>query len=192
MEAGETRETEAKGARQLTSPVCEVVRDAHRELRSLMQQRVELMQRIGSVKKTIAGLAVIFGEKESNEKLYALIQASSGTRKPGFTMACRTILIEADHAMTAREVRDQIFQRFPDLLAGHKDPVASVTTILNRLVNYGEAQRNRLADNRRAWQWVTEVSRDRSVLEAAAVSSLPPTKAAGAARANHGDASPGE
>jgi hypothetical protein len=44
----------------------------------------------------------------------------------------------------------------PALLARHKDPMASVTTVLNRLVEYGEAQPV-LANGRRAWQWVADV-----------------------------------
>jgi hypothetical protein len=41
-------------------------------------------------------------------------------------------------------------------LLRHKDPLASVTTVLNRLVEYGEA-RTVLRDNgRRAWEWVAD------------------------------------
>jgi hypothetical protein len=42
------------------------------------------------------------------------------------------------------------------MLARHKDPMASVTTVLNRLVDYGEAQPVVLSSGRRAWQWIAE------------------------------------
>ena len=41
--------------------VQEVIRQAHDELRVLMQQRADVMKRIGTVKQTIAGLANLFG-----------------------------------------------------------------------------------------------------------------------------------
>jgi len=42
------------------------------------------------------------------------------------------------------------------MLARHKDPMASVTTVLNRLVDYGEAEAVALNSGRRAWRWVAE------------------------------------
>jgi hypothetical protein len=38
----------------------------------------------------------------------------------------------------------------------HKDPLASVTTVLNRLVEYGEARAVSRDNGRRAWQWVAD------------------------------------
>jgi hypothetical protein len=42
------------------------------------------------------------------------------------------------------------------MLARHKDPMASVTTVLNRLVEYGEAQAVLSSSGRRAWRWVAD------------------------------------
>ena len=42
--------------------VQEVIRQAHGELRHLLQQRSEIMKRIGTVKQTISGLANLFGD----------------------------------------------------------------------------------------------------------------------------------
>ncbi|PYX47075.1 MAG: hypothetical protein DMG79_14785, partial [Acidobacteria bacterium] len=50
---------------------------------------------------------------------------------------------------------DYLQQKMPVLLARHKDPMASVTTVLNRLVEYGEAQAV-LLNGRRAWCWVAD------------------------------------
>ena len=48
--------------------------------------------------------------------------------------------MEAGRALSARDVCDEILKKMPPMLTRHKDPVASVTTVLNRLVDYGEAQ----------------------------------------------------
>ena len=98
------------------------------------------MKRIGTVKQTISGLANLFGDGVLNEELMELVDRKSSGRQPGFTKACRMILMEAGAAMNAREICDYFQQKLPALLARHKDPMASVTTVLNRLVDYGEAQ----------------------------------------------------
>jgi hypothetical protein len=134
----------------------QVVRQAHEELRQLLQQRTEVMKRIGTVKQTIAGLANLFGDSILNEELLELVDRKTNGRQPGFTKACRMILMESNRAMSARDVCEQLQVRMPPLLSRHKDPTASVTTVLNRLVDYGEAQAVLLGSGRRAWRWVTE------------------------------------
>jgi hypothetical protein len=136
--------------------VQEVVKQAHDELRQLLQQRAEVMRRIGTVKQTIAGLANLFGDSVLSEELLELVDRKSNGRQPGFTKACRMILMEAGKALSARDVCDQIQDKIPAMLARHKDPMASVTTVLNRLVDYGEAQPVVLSSGRRAWQWIAE------------------------------------
>ena len=138
--------------------VQEVIRQAHEELRILMQQRAEVMKRIGTVKQTIAGLANLFGDGVLNEELMELVDRKSSGRQPGFTKACRMILMEAGRPMSARDICEYFQQRMPLLLARHKDPMASVTTVLNRLVDYGEAQAVFSGQGRRAWLWVAEAA----------------------------------
>src|SRR5437868_12771772 len=136
--------------------VQEVVKAAHDELRQLMRQRAEIMKRIGTVKQTIVGLANLFGDDVLNEELLELVDRKTGGRQPGFTKACRMVLMEAEKPLGAREVCDQIQQRMPPILIRHKDPLASVTTVLNRLVEYGEARTVLRENGRRAWQWVSD------------------------------------
>ncbi len=52
------------------------------------------------------------------------------------------------------------------MLARHKDPMASVTTVLNRLVEYGEAEAVHASNGKRAWRWVADTS---PVIEASPV-----------------------
>jgi hypothetical protein len=140
--------------------VQEVIRQAHGELRQLLQQRTEIMKRIGTVKQTISGLANLFGESVLSDELMELVDRKSSGRQPGFTKACRMILMQAERAMNARDICDYFQQKMPVLLARHKDPMASVTTVLNRLVEYGEAQAV-LLNGRRAWVWVADTGAER-------------------------------
>jgi hypothetical protein len=138
------------------SHVHEVVRTAHEELRQLMRQRADIMKRIGTLKQTISGLANLFGDEILGEDLLELVDRKTGGRQPGFTKACRMVLMEAGRPLAVREVCEQIQQRLPAVLLRHKDPLASVTTVLNRLVEYGEALSVVRDNGRRAWQWVAD------------------------------------
>jgi len=138
----------------------QVVRQAHDELRDLLQQRAEVMRRIGTIKQTIAGLANLFGDEVLSDDLLELLDRKSCGRQPGFTKACRMALMDAKRALTARDVCDCIQQKAAPVLARHKDPMASVTTVLNRLVAYGEAMPIILDNGRRAWKWVAEADPD--------------------------------
>jgi hypothetical protein len=138
--------------------VQEVLKSAHEELRGLLKQRADIMKRIGTVKQTIVGLANMFGEDVLNEELLDLIDRKTSGRQPGFTKACRMVLMEAGRALGAREVCERIQEKVPPVLLRHKDPLASVTTVLNRLVEYGEARTLIKENGRRAWEWVSEPS----------------------------------
>jgi hypothetical protein len=138
--------------------VQEVIKTAHEELRQLMRQRADVMKRIGTLKQTIAGLANLFGDEILDEELLELVDRKSGGRQPGFTKACRIALMEAGQPLSVREVCERIQARLPGVLLRHKDPLASVTTVLNRLVEYGEARAVVRDNGRRAWQWVADAA----------------------------------
>src|SRR6202161_2379607 len=167
-------EIEESGAERRTIPgggnghVQEVVRQAHEELRQLLQQRGEVMRRIGTIKQTIAGLANLFGDGVLSDELLELVDRKSSGRQPGFTKACRMILMDSNRALSARDVCARIQKRMPPMLERHKDPMASVTTVLNRLVAYGEAKAVSLDNGRRAWQWVADSESESAALPVSA------------------------
>jgi hypothetical protein len=136
--------------------VQEVLRTAHQELLALLQQRADIMKRIGTVKQTIIGLANLFGDDVLDDELLTLVDRKPNGRQPGFTRACRTVLIESRMPLTGREVVAELQGRFAGVLVNHKDPLASVTTVLNRLVAYGEARSVVNQTGKRVWEWVAE------------------------------------
>ena len=154
--------------------VQEVVRQAHEELRQLLQQRADVMRRIGTVKQTIVGLANLFGDDLLSDELLELVDRKSGGRQPGFTKACRMTLMEANRALSARDVCDRIQKRMPPMLERHKDPMASVTTVLNRLADYTEARCSLDPNGRRVWEWIVEREISADLLLATGSNSFPP------------------
>ena len=135
--------------------VQQVISAAQQELKQLMQQRADLMKRIGTVKQTIVGLADLFGNSVLPEELLETLDRKT-TKQPGFTKTCRMVLMTAERPLAAREVCEQIQQRIAPVMERHKDPLASVTTVLNRLVEYGEAKAVVLENGRRAWEWISD------------------------------------
>ena len=114
------------------------------------------MKRIGTVKQTLAGLAKVFGEDVLTAEVMRLLGRGMTRKQPGFTRACRVVLMEAGIPLEARQGFREMRRRFPELVERHKDPVASVTTVFNRLVGYAEVRSFRNNKGRRVWQWVTE------------------------------------
>src|SRR5579863_7035442 len=133
--------------------VQDVIRRVERELRELMEARAEVTRRIGTVKQTILGLANLFGDGILNQALSDLVDRKAGPRQPGITRACRRVLMEAGRPMSGLEVCDEIQRTVPALLVHHKDPIATIKTILSRLVEYGEATLLRGDRGQRCWLW---------------------------------------
>jgi chorismate mutase len=135
--------------------VVEVMQRADHELRHLIAERAELTKRIGTAKRTIMGLAKLFGN-ETLDTVLSDVDRRRSPRQRGITRACRRVLMEAQRPMSARDVCDEIQRTAPALLARHKDPIASINTILARLVEYGEAGVSPGGHGQRVWLWAAE------------------------------------
>lgn len=137
--------------------VQEVLRAAQQELAGLLQQRADLMKRIGTIRQTLAGMVNLFGDSILNEDLRASLNGRLSDRRKGFTRACRQILMESRSPVAARQGCDELTRRFPEMAARHKELLASVTTVFHRLALYGEA-RSRLNENGvRVWEWISDL-----------------------------------
>ena len=124
-----------------------VVERAQDQLLQLTLQRQEIAQRIAVIKRTIHGLALLYGEElqRGPEKI------ATAERRRGVTNACRAVLNRADTPLTARGVYFILQREFPDLFRQPGDYYASLVTILNRLAKYGEAK-TFLRNGNRFWQ----------------------------------------
>ena len=156
MDHGATTDKPTAGAPGANRHVEDVIRRAERELRQLIEERAEVTKRIGTVKQTIVGLANLFGDGILDAALLDLVDRKSSSRQPGITRACRRVLMEAERPMSAREVCDEIQKTVPALVARHKDPMATINTILSRLVEYGEATVVSGDRGQRTWLWAAD------------------------------------
>jgi hypothetical protein len=130
----------------------QVVKLAGGELQVLLTQRAAILRRLAILRRIIAGLAEMFGDDVLPEDVRVLIKLPTRrTRGAGLTEACRAALSTSSRPLTAREVVDTIRTKDARVIQNHKDPVASVTSILHRLGSYGEATTKVSQSGRRMW-----------------------------------------
>ena len=134
----------------------EVLRAARLELETLLRRRAEITKQIGTVKQAMIGLASVFGGATLQDAVLDLMDHRTTNRQSGFTRACRYLLTEANRPLNSSEMCEELRKKFPEVASRLKDPTASVTTVLNRLVAYGEAVPSKDSQGRRAWQWVAD------------------------------------
>ena len=124
-----------------------VVAQARDQLRQLMRERQRIDQRIAIIKRTINGLALLYGaELERSPE-----EAATSARRRGFTNACRRVLNRAGTPLTTREICAILQEEFPDLFRKPGDCYGSLVTILTRLAKSGEAD-TFLRNKHRFWQ----------------------------------------
>jgi hypothetical protein len=130
----------------------QIVKLAGSELQVLLTQRAAILRRLTTLRRIISGLAEMFGDDVLPEDVRVLIKLPTPkTRGAGLTEACRAALSTSSRPLTAREVVDTIRSKDAKVIQNHKDPVASVTSILHRLGSYGEATTEVSQSGRRMW-----------------------------------------
>jgi hypothetical protein len=156
--------------------VQQVLRTASQELSGLLEQRADVMKRIGTIKQMLAGLADLFGDSVLDDELRIVLDRGMSDRRRGFTRACRQILMEAQAPLRPRQGCEELWRKFPALAGRHKDLGASVTTVFHRLVAYGEARCLLDEQGVRVWAWVAEPNPGGVKSRLAAVESTQPLR----------------
>jgi hypothetical protein len=131
-----------------------VIGELQHRLRVLTLERAAIVKRIGIIKKTVVGLADLFGSDVIEGELQGLLPLHSGPRartRSGLTALCRQLLRETSEPLTLGEIMRQLQMKSPVRLAGQRHPENSLRVILTRLVAYGEAEKLRTKDGACAW-----------------------------------------
>jgi hypothetical protein len=121
-----------------------------KELSTLQKQLREVEGDIVAVRQTLRGLSLILGEEYFSEDLLRLIRPKR-TNVRGLSSVCRSLLLHAPHAYSVREVCDLINATEPLLLTHHRNPMASVMSVLRQLARRGEVIR-RTESGKSVWQ----------------------------------------
>jgi hypothetical protein len=121
-----------------------------KELSALQKQLRQVEDDILAVRQTLHGLSLILGEEHFSDELLRLIRPRR-TNIRGLSSVCRSLLLHAPHAYSVREVCDRINATEPLLLVHHRNPMASVMSVLRQLAKRGEIIR-RTENGKSLWQ----------------------------------------
>ena len=121
-----------------------------KELSALQKQLREVEGDIVAVRQTLHGLSLILGEEYFSEELLRLIRPKR-TNIRGLSSVCRSLLLHAPHAYSVREVCNRINASDPLLLIHHRNPMASVMSVLRQLARRGEIIR-KTENGKSVWQ----------------------------------------
>ena len=126
-------------------------RVALRELEGLLRQLAHVNRQILMVRRAITGLAATLGDDGVDGSVAVQATRVRRTRREDLTRACRTVLDHASLPLTAREVTHAVRELSPSAIADQANPVASVTAILRRLLEFGEVNNAFNEEGRRTW-----------------------------------------
>jgi len=123
---------------------------AREELKNLILQQKRIEERIADLKQTVSGLAALVEPKTTGPvKIESITKIETGPKpKPivadantvGLTETCRTVLKMAGHPLTAPEIKAEA-EGLGYVWRTPSNAVAAVHTILNRLMEQGQAIR---------------------------------------------------
>jgi hypothetical protein len=136
-----------------------IVNWIQQELKVLRMEHSAILKRIGIIKKTVTGLADVFGPAVLTVEMQSLLSVRTVARdhsRPGPTALCRQLLKESADPLTVREIVGRIQEKHPGALAHHRDPSVSLRIVLRRLVTYREAEEVLSAKGLRAWKWLAK------------------------------------
>ena len=126
------------------------------ELQGLKARSAEISQRLRKVRQIVIGLAEIVNVDDLDEEMKSLLFDNRSDRRapiPGLTHLCRWLMKgRPAHAFTIEEFFQYVRQNHPALLAHHKQPKATIKTMLTRLVAYGEIVEVSVQNDRRRWK----------------------------------------
>ena len=122
------------------------------EMSSLQEELKEIEREIVAIKNTLFGLSVIYGDELLTPPLLDQIRPKPATTVRGLTAACRAVLISASKPCSVSAVCNLVRAVDPLLLVHHRNPRASVMTVLRNFAKRGQVTRG-LENGRSVWQW---------------------------------------
>jgi len=120
---------------------------------SLQKELKQINEEISAVKSTLYGLSLIFGDEAFPQPLLQSLRSKPGGKVRGLTAACEAVLVKTSHPCSVSAVCNLVRAVDPLLLIHHRNPRASVMTVLRNFAKRGQVVR-RTEDGRSVWQWV--------------------------------------
>ena len=133
-------------------------RHIQQELETLAGELRQVQEQIDAIKTTVYGLAVIYGSEIVGPELHEAVRPARPARRLGLARACRSVLQNAVKPCSVSEICNRLNAMNGNLLIHHRNPMASVMSILRSLASQGEVIRS--AENGRSvWQLASATDR---------------------------------
>jgi hypothetical protein len=121
------------------------------EMKALTTELKTVEAEIAALQAMIHGLSVIYGPGIADEGVLQSVRPKPRTNRRGLTPACRTILKRAARPYAVSEICAQVNELNPELLLGHRKPMASVMSVLRSMERRRQVVRGR-ESGRSVWQ----------------------------------------
>jgi hypothetical protein len=141
------------------------------ELKTLAGELKEVEKQIAAVHAMLHGLVVLYGPAIVDEELLKSIRPKSRTNKRGLTPACRFVLEQAARPCAVSEICAHINDLRPELLLGHRKPMASVMSVLRSMERRRQVVRGH-EHGRSVWRLEDSQSARKEILSAKAPASF--------------------
>jgi hypothetical protein len=137
-----------------------LIQEMKRDLYALYKERTAIDRRMDTIKKGLVGLATLYGREALSLDFLEYVDPAENRKRTGITAMCRSIIRECHAPLSSTEIHQKIKEINPDLLVTHKNPNASVQTVLRRLVKQGQAQVVPNKNGGLAWKAIRNLSED--------------------------------
>lgn len=127
-----------------------------RELEILARELKQVHAEIEALKATVYGLSVIYGPEAVGQEFLETVRPARTERRRGLAEACRSVLKGALRPLSVAEICAHLHAIDPELLVHHRNPMASVMSILRSLARRGEAVRG-IENGRSVWEWASRM-----------------------------------
>jgi len=129
----------------------QIIRDAREDLRQEVTKRMQAEKRVAELRMLLRTLVKFMPEESERQKGSKEIEWAR-RKAPSLAAAISDILMRRKDFMTSNEIRDTLLQSGFDL-DEYSQPLGAIMTVLNRLKEQGNVQREKGKNRTVAFKW---------------------------------------
>jgi hypothetical protein len=129
----------------------QVISDAREELKNAVARRVQTDRRIAELRILLRTLVRFMPDEASRQQILAEVDAAR-RKAPSLTESISQILLQSNKPITSNDIREQLEATGFDL-DEYSQPLATIQSTLQRLVDAEKVSRDLTADKSVIYQW---------------------------------------
>jgi hypothetical protein len=129
----------------------QIIRDAREDMKQEVSKRIQAERRVAELRMLLRTLVKFMPEESERQKVLKEIEWAR-RKAPSLATAISDILMLRKEFMTSNEIRDTLVQSGFDL-DEYSQPLGAIMTVLNRLKDQGNVQREKGKSRTVAFKW---------------------------------------